>query len=549
MKRARLLLIPLALSNAAPVWASAADPSVMAEYVRARAAEAAGMTDRAAAGYAAALAAAPQDPLIAVRAYRQAMMAGDRPLALRAARTLDASRRLPPDAQFLLLTDAVLAKDWAAATQVVDRIDQDGVYNFAAPVLRAWIARGSGKGDPLALLDGAAKSGAIATAYAADHRVLMLLALDRRDEAATAVQAMAGSGRALRLRIALAASYAAARDKTRALALLQGPEPLLATARQRIETKRPLPRRIDSAADGIADLLVRVAVDINRERVTPIALVMARNAAFLAPKSAESWLVTSELLADEGHLGEALAVLGNVRPDDAFADAARNQRMELLVKQGQTEAALKEALALNARQGNAAGWMRVGELYSQLDRPADAVAAYRRALAEQTATPDAGPRWQILLLLGSALDEAGDWPGARKVLEEAAGIAGDQAVVLNYLGYAQLERRENLAEAEKLIERASKLRPDDAAITDSLGWTYYVRGDVTRAIPTLERAVQGEPGEPTINEHLGDAYWSVGRRMEARFAWRAALVHAEEDARTRIATKIDTGLTPAVAAP
>ena len=27
------------------------------------------------------------------------------------------------------------------------------------------------------------------------------------------------------------------------------------------------------------------------------------------------------------------------------------------------------------------------------------------------------------------------------------------------------------------------------------------------------------PEDPVINDHLGDAYWRVGRQLEARFQW------------------------------
>src|SRR3546814_4586419 len=74
-----------------------------------------------------------------------------------------------------------------------------------------------------------------------------------------------------------------------------------------------------------------------------------------------------------------------------------------------------------------------------------------------------------------------------------------------------------------------------------------VTGVQTCALPIsidlLEQAVQLEPAEPTINEHLGDAYWQVGRRYEARYSWRAAMVGAEEeDVLARLRRKIDFGL-------
>jgi len=46
-----------------------------------------------------------------------------------------------------------------------------------------------------------------------------------------------------------------------------------------------------------------------------------------------------------------------------------------------------------------------------------------------------------------------------------------------------------------------------------------------------------------INDHLGDAYWKVGRRTEARFQWRRALYfEPEEDQIGLIESKIERGL-------
>ena len=39
----------------------------------------------------------------------------------------------------------------------------------------------------------------------------------------------------------------------------------------------------------------------------------------------------------------------------------------------------------------------------------------------------------------------------------------------------------------------------------------------------LERAVLAAPGDAQINDRLGDAYWRVGRRNEAKYQWSRAL--------------------------
>ena len=39
----------------------------------------------------------------------------------------------------------------------------------------------------------------------------------------------------------------------------------------------------------------------------------------------------------------------------------------------------------------------------------------------------------------------------------------------------------------------------------------------------LAEQVELRPADPTINDHLGDAYWQSGRHVEARNQWRRAL--------------------------
>jgi Flp pilus assembly protein TadD len=104
-----------------------------------------------------------------------------------------------------------------------------------------------------------------------------------------------------------------------------------------------------------------------------------------------------------------------------------------------------------------------------------------------------------------------------------------------------LINNESVTEATRLIEKASRLRPNDAAIADSLGWALFKSGRTEEAIPILERASQAEPTIAEIGEHLGDAYWAAGRRIEARYAWRAALIQAEGEEAKRLEAKLEFG--------
>jgi len=515
-------------------------------------ADSAGAAGEAAENYAAALALTPGDDVLAARVLSQAIEAGNWRLALGAARRLERSPAVAPDARLLLIDDALRKRDWRAAEAHVAQIEQDEVFAFMAPVLRAWTVVERRKGDPLAALT-AAGSNPLASGYAAEHRPLILIA--RGDTKAGMAELLkltqGGGGRAARLRIAAAAQLARKGDRAEALALLQGEAEPLVAARRLLEARQPIPGEIGGALKGIGELLVRIAVDLNSENTSRVALTYARLATFFAPDNSETWLVTAELLQKQARPADALAALKNISGSDPFAQIAADDRVRLLVATGAGDTALAEAkAAVETGSPTAKDWLRLADVHAELEQLPEAAAAYERALAAAGGKDLAGqPEWTLHLLRGGALERANRWPEAKASLQAAYKLAPDQPLVLNYLGYAQLERRENIAEAMQLIALASKLQPDSAEITDSLGWAHYLQGDLPRAITLLERAVAGEPADPAINEHLGDAYYSAGRRFEARYAWGAALLHAKDDDAKRLRTKIDAGLTPELASP
>jgi Flp pilus assembly protein TadD len=78
-----------------------------------------------------------------------------------------------------------------------------------------------------------------------------------------------------------------------------------------------------------------------------------------------------------------------------------------------------------------------------------------------------------------------------------------------------------LQEADKLIQKASSLAPDDAFIMDSVGWVKYRLGDTTDALKLLRKAYDLQPNAE-IGAHLGEVLWKTGAQDQARDAWREA---------------------------
>jgi len=112
----------------------------------------------------------------------------------------------------------------------------------------------------------------------------------------------------------------------------------------------------------------------------------------------------------------------------------------------------------------------------------------------------------------------------KKVLE----VNPDNPDAQNFLGYTYAEQGINLDEAERLIRAALQAKPDSGQIIDSLGWVYYKKGQLDKALVELERAHRLMPQDGTVTEHLADVYWHLQRHREALRLYRRAL--GQEDA-------------------
>lgn len=105
-----------------------------------------------------------------------------------------------------------------------------------------------------------------------------------------------------------------------------------------------------------------------------------------------------------------------------------------------------------------------------------------------------------------------------QLIRKLMKIAPDNAHAYNALGYSLLDRKVRIPEAMKLVEKAYQLAPDDAAITDSMGWGYYLLGNLDKSAEFLSRAFNID-ADPEIAAHLGEVLWKRGDKDAARKVW------------------------------
>ncbi|PAX09792.1 hypothetical protein CKY28_02115 [Sphingomonas lenta] len=504
-----------------------ADTSGLAAYLRARVADSRGEVDRAAADYARALTQA-SDPAVAIRAYREALAAGDLQLAARALAILDKAGVAPEDATLLTAARAARAGDTAAVEAAAAKLGA-GRLVILAPVVRAWVAQSRGQ-DPMPVLESATDP--VARRLATEARVLLLIAAGRADEGLQQLQSLGGASAAMDVRIAAAQLLGGAGKPELARRLFPADQSGIADALARAPVK-------PSPGFGVSRLFARVASDlVGGDEPNLLSITLTRAALVADPSNDRARLLLANALAKAGATDRALAVLGEIGNDSPFGSAAASARITVLTGANRRAEALADARRLAERGDSGRNdWQLYGDLLSASDRPAEAVPFYRRI-----AEGEGRGEWDAWMQLGGALELAGDWPAARDALARAVQLAPDEPLALNYLGYARITRGEAREASTRLLERAHQLAPENTSITDSLGWAYHLTGDTRRALPLLERAAEGEPGNAEIAEHLGDAYWALGRRYEARYAWRAAAVVADAKDKARLSEKAVTGL-------
>jgi tetratricopeptide (TPR) repeat protein len=462
------------------------------------------------------------------------------------------AKDLPLAERLLLVADDLRANRLTPALAALETPGRSPDLAFMGPLLRAWDQ--AARHDPAAI----ATFGQIPVtgplgAFVPEQRALILLALRRGDEAEPfARRAIASAGgRETRVRLEMAEAFRAAGDNVRALAMLDAPGRGLTVARARITARQSLGQRIDSPAAAFAEVLLGLAISLNREDDQDLPIALTQVARLAAPGNSESAIVLGLLLDQARRSNDAIAAFATVPGEDFLGGQARDARARALLKASRNSEALALAQAAASERGaDASDFTRLGDVFDALGRHGDAANAYLRAVALTPASgPGAADAWSSYLLAGSALEQAGRWPEARSAIEQGLKLAPENPLLLNFLGYAKLTHGEDVDAAEAMIRKASALRPSDASITDSLGWALYKRGKLLEAIATLQKAAVGDPAQSEIGEHLGDALFAAGRRFEARFAWRAALVTAEAKEVSRITTKIDQGLGPTTAAP
>ncbi|MCK5073361.1 MAG: tetratricopeptide repeat protein [Bacteriovoracaceae bacterium] len=135
--------------------------------------------------------------------------------------------------------------------------------------------------------------------------------------------------------------------------------------------------------------------------------------------------------------------------------------------------------------------------------------------------------------LASLYEKNKNFENARKIIHRILKKNPKNADALNFLGYSYLENEGDFTKAWKYIEKASNLKPKDGYIQDSLGWYYYKKGEMKKALKKLKSAQKAVKDDVVINQHLAIVYQKLKVYHKARKFYLEALKNCRKDSEIR----------------
>jgi tetratricopeptide (TPR) repeat protein len=292
---------------------------------------------------------------------------------------------------------------------------------------------------------------------------------------------------------------------------------------------------------GAAEGLFSIAAALNDATSADIAVLYLRLALYLNPDFDMAKIVLADRFESLKKYAEAIQVYRTISAGEYRQAAA----IQIAIDEGrldQKEAAIADLKAiLAAHPDDMASWTSLGDVYRADNKDAQAVDAYNHAIA--LLNPPDKKDWPLYFARAVSEQAVKSNAASEADLQAALKLSPDQPEVLNYLGYTWVDEGRNLPQAVAMLEKARALSPYDGYIVDSVGWAYYRLHRYEDASKTLQAAVLLVPGDPTINEHLGDAYWMAGRKLDARFQWNHALAFNTDPAtKPELEKKLQSGI-------
>jgi len=449
-------------------------------------------------------------------------------------------------ALIFLSCDAINREDFKTALELLDKLPAEGFGQYTKPMLTAWSLMGQGnKAAALKLL--ADNTVPDDPAYRM-HAGMMEEMSGNLTGAAEHYKVAMANGLSLHTAVMVANFFERTGQPEISSNIYKGldkvyPYNPFISAMAHSDPKRVIKPNITRAADGAALALFDLATLLYEKRAYDSAQIYGSLVQELSPESPFAKMMMGDIAALHEQYGKSIADYSAIDASSPVYWIARVRMTEVYEASGQVD---KSIAMLTALSGDAAtrvpALVSLGDVYRRQGRYEDAVNAYNQSLSG--VSPLTAAQWPVIYARGMAEERLNRWPSAEKDLLQALSFQPDNPMILNFLAYSWANKGVNLSKALEYAKHAASLRPDDGYILDSYGWTLFRLSQYKDSVTWLEQAVAQVPEDSTLLDHLGDAYWQVGRQNEARYQWKHAHDVSQDAAFKALAEqKIQHGIT------
>ena len=290
-----------------------------------------------------------------------------------------------------------------------------------------------------------------------------------------------------------------------------------------VEAERTLERLRTVSKDSAAAIMAEGRLRQAQGQFNKAGAAYER-ATTLAPNDPDALLSLVKLDVAQGHTDRAktrLDALLATRPDHLFGHGLLGEVLTLTGHPQEADAQFREASRVNPKW--ITPWLDWGGLWLAQKQPDQAVQVIQAGLK---ANPDSE---ELYMLLASAYSTQGQIDPAITAYDSALRLNPRNVLVANNLAVLLVDYKgdpQSLQKAFALSRDFEKEAPHPLFL-DTLGWVRFKMGQQEEALRLMKNAVAKSPEVPTMNYHLGMAFYQSGKTAEARAYLSKALKSAE----------------------
>jgi tetratricopeptide (TPR) repeat protein len=292
---------------------------------------------------------------------------------------------------------------------------------------------------------------------------------------------------------------------------------------KRINNKRystiPVAKTIN---EKIALVLTEIARELLEYKQGHQAIIYAQLAFYLDKQESLAIFLIGNYYAQNNNHAKAVTYYNKIPSANWLYEQAQVEMATSVYQLGEKERAKQILISIDkANPKDIAPKLLLANIWRDEGRFNKATEIYSELVGNKEVKPS--QIWYYFYMRGINYSLANQLEQAEQDFLKALDLSPSEATVMNDLGFTWLSENKNIPKAIEMIKAAYKALPDNPAVMDSMAWAYFNTSRYNEAKELLEQAVELTPAEPSINEHLGDVYWKLGDKINAKFEWKRAI--------------------------